>query len=457
MNTSPFDNRPDASRDDDEGDFNVPRGAGGGGRARGGSATGNGMSARLAARMKGAPRAQSGRAKVKASGGVSHAADPRQRVIVKAHFYRHAGGGGAALRAHGRYVEREGAERREEWGGDAPEGQAQADYLSRKGEHGFYDAQGDGVDGRARLATWAREDGRHFRVIVSPENGEAIGDLAGYTREVMALAAADLGRPLDWVAVNHWDTDNPHTHIVLRGRDGTGRPLSLPDSFIKHRFRDIARDVASERLGPRSPDDERRARDRDVRAHRVTGLDRRIAEELDPEGRARMAALGRGLGDPALAGAMKARLVELARLGLATEEKRGTFTMAPDWRTRLGALEAHVDIRRSRFAAVRAARTPGKGQTHSATERTTDAFQRAADALSRETGKPHRGLGERIQRWTVRGDVEIGGRGYVALERHDRVALAPRPDGLSVAAGQRVRAGIADGAAQISRVLGLDR
>lgn len=343
-------------------------------------------------------------------------------------------------------------------GGDAPEGQAHADYLSREGAHGFYDAKGDGVDGRARLAAWAREDGRHFRVIVSPENGEAIGDLAGYTREVMARAASDLGRPLDWVAVNHWDTDNPHTHIVLRGRDGAGRPLSLPDAFIKHRFRDIARDVASERLGPRSPDDERRARDREVRAHRVTGLDRRIAEELGPEGRARMAALGRGLGDTALAGAMKARLVELARLGLATEGKRGTFTVAPDWRARLGALEAHGDIRRSRFAAERAARTPAKGQpSPAAADRATDAFQRAADTLSREAGKPYRGLGERMQRWTVRGEVEIGGRGYVALERHDRVALAPRPDGLGVAAGQRVRAGLANGAAQIARVLGLDR
>jgi len=109
MNTSRFDNGSDASRDDDENAFNVRRGAGGGGRSHGGIATGHGMSARLSARMKGGPRARSGRAKGSASESASHAADPRQRVIVKAHYYRHAGGGGAALRAHGRYVEREGA------------------------------------------------------------------------------------------------------------------------------------------------------------------------------------------------------------------------------------------------------------------------------------------------------------------------------------------------------------
>ena len=33
----------------------------------------------------------------------------------------------------------------------------------------------------------------------------------------------DLETRLDWVAVDHWDTDNPHTHIVLRGHAGNGR------------------------------------------------------------------------------------------------------------------------------------------------------------------------------------------------------------------------------------------
>src|SRR5262249_4079659 len=32
--------------------------------------------------------------------------DPRQRAIVKIHFFGHGGGGGAALKAHGRYLQR---------------------------------------------------------------------------------------------------------------------------------------------------------------------------------------------------------------------------------------------------------------------------------------------------------------------------------------------------------------
>ena len=32
----------------------------------------------------------------------------------------------------------------------------------------------------------------------------------------MAQVDRDLGRRLDWAAVNHHDTDNPHAHIVMR-------------------------------------------------------------------------------------------------------------------------------------------------------------------------------------------------------------------------------------------------
>ena len=311
------------------------------------------IGARLAARFKRMPGGGGARTSAPRGKHADHASDPRQRVIVKVHYYKHAGGGAAALGAHGAYIEREGARLDDEV-------TPHADYLSREGEHGFYDASQTGVNGRERLSAWAREDSRHFRVILSPENGQAIGDLTGYTREVMARAEAEVGRPLQWVGVNHWDTDNPHTHIVLRGRDGLGAPLSLSDGFVKHSFRDIARDVASERLGPRTPDDERRAREREVRAPRLTRFDKAIRDTLDPSGKVRMAELGEGKVDPGFAAAMKARVVELSRMGLAQEVKRGVFAFDPNWQARLRALELHADIRRSRFAKARSDTQPGR-------------------------------------------------------------------------------------------------
>ena len=51
-----------------------------------------------------------------------------------------------------------------------------------------------------------------------------MADLRAFTRELMADAERDLGTRLDWVAVDHWNTDNPHIHVLVRGRadDGAG-------------------------------------------------------------------------------------------------------------------------------------------------------------------------------------------------------------------------------------------
>jgi hypothetical protein len=423
------------------------------------------IGARLDARSKSKPGGGVKGARAPRQISTTHANDPRQRAIVKVHYYKHTGGGAAALGAHGAYIVREGARLDQD-------GAPYADYLSRDGQQGFFDAERTDVDGRERLARWGCEDGRHFRIILSPENGQAIADLTGYTREVMARAEAELGRPLQWVAVNHWDTDNPHTHIVLRGRDGAGQPLSLPDNFIKHRFREIARDLASERLGPRTPDDERRAQEREVRAPRLTRFDKAIADRLEPGGRVRMAELGNGMADPGFAASLKARVVELSRMGLAQEVKRGVFAIAPDWQDRLRTLELHADIRRSRFAKARGDKgparamdgdrgqpgeTPGNAGKRQETDKAGSAFDRAAKALSTEAGKPYWTLGSKMQRWTVRGEIDLPSGKHLALERHDRVTLAPKPAGLDFTAGQKVMAGMKDGIAQMARAVGMDR
>lgn len=69
----------------------------------------------------------------------------------------------------------------------------------------------------------AQADRHQFRFIVSPEDAEDLRDLRRYTRHMMQRMEADLGTSLDWVAVDHWNTDNPHTHIVLRGEHNNRR------------------------------------------------------------------------------------------------------------------------------------------------------------------------------------------------------------------------------------------
>lgn len=95
-------------------------------------------------------------------------------------------------------------------------------------------------------------DRHQFRFIVSPEDAREIGDLKDYTRALMARMSVDLQTRLDWVAVDHWDTDNPHTHIVLRGRADNGQDLVIAPEYMGHGMRVRAGEIATEWLGPRT-------------------------------------------------------------------------------------------------------------------------------------------------------------------------------------------------------------
>jgi type IV secretory pathway VirD2 relaxase len=311
----------------------------------------------------------------KGFGGQRFQFDPRQRAMVKLHYFKHAGGGAAALRAHARYVARDAAARTPQEGraDDAREAQAteadrtkdntrtaeeqaraHARYLERAhaAERSvFYDAHGDHVDGAARAAQGARDDRRHFRLILSAEAGARLGDLKDFTRDVMGRAERALGTRLDWVAADHHDTDNPHTHIILRGRHEDGRDLIIPREFVSHGFRNAARDAATERLGARTRNDERLALQREATAHRPTRLDALIAGQLDAQGRVRIARLAAPNRSPDMTDALKARAHELRRLGLAVEERRNVLRFEPGWRDGLKAMELHLDIRKALMQA----------------------------------------------------------------------------------------------------------
>lgn len=262
------------------------------------------------------------------------AIDGRQRVVAKVSFKKHgfrgAAGGGGKLMAHASYLQRDGAE--------------------REGEKGrFYDAREDEVrDAQDRLCDWAQNDSRHFRVMLAPESGARLvaqdGHLRDFTRETMARMERHLGVQLDWVAIDHHNTDNPHTHVIVRGVRRDGIDLILPRDYVSHGLREAARDVTTERIGARGIDDERLRLDREAHARGYTRLDHAIEQELGKRSEILLQRLGRGR-DPAFADAMKSRAQELARIGLAHETRRNVMAFEPDWTERLKAMRS-IDVRR---------------------------------------------------------------------------------------------------------------
>ncbi len=256
------------------------------------------------------------------------AADTRQRVVVVISYKGHGGGGGAAgrLLAHGKYLERDGA------GPDGEKGQ-------------FYDRSEDKVDAYPRLNVWGESDPRHFRLMLAPESGARIEDLKDFTRATMARMERDLGMPLQWVAVNHHNTDNPHVHVILRGRTSYGREVILPRDYVGRGLRHAARDVATEMLGKRGREDERLALEREARALGRTRLDQLLEAEIIPGEAVRIQAIGRRH-DPVLRAALRERVRRLSLSGLTREEGRGRFVFAHDWVERLTERGQSVHITR---------------------------------------------------------------------------------------------------------------
>ncbi|MBY0421228.1 MAG: hypothetical protein K2Q06_02915, partial [Parvularculaceae bacterium] len=58
--------------------------------------------------------------------------DARQRVVVKVHYFSHAGGGGGALKAHARYVARDAAGRDDLEDGASPDAQSRDTGVDRE-------------------------------------------------------------------------------------------------------------------------------------------------------------------------------------------------------------------------------------------------------------------------------------------------------------------------------------
>lgn len=276
------------------------------------------------------PGARLGRGHVAACFAGASLAPNARRVTIKARLVHLAKAGPRSTAAHLRYIEREG--------------------VDRQGGTGHaYGPATDAVD-TAAFEERGREDRHQFRFIVSPEDAEQLDDLRTYTRHLMTRMEADLGTRLEWVAVDHWNTDNPHTHVALRGKDDTGKDLIISRDYIGEGMRRRAAELATEWLGPRTEMEIQRAMQREVDQERWTGLDRTLQREAKdglvlPE---TLAAPGLQRQRQMLIG----RLQHLQRMGLATEQQPGVWAVHANAEPTLRAMGERGDIIRTMQRAM---------------------------------------------------------------------------------------------------------
>ncbi len=266
-----------------------------------------------------------GRGKVQAALARHWSNQRTRRVIVKVHIARAGPAGAAGFAKHVAYIRREGA--------------------GREGERGkLYDRSVDAADAKA-FNERADEDRRQFRLIVSPEDADQMKDLTRFTREFMSQAEKDLGRPLDWVAANHYDTAQPHVHIVIRGGNARTGELLIDRKYITQGFRARAQELVTLELGQRRLREMAAARSNEAEREGLTAVDHDIARSLS-DGRYAPQSERGGLSrfDGAV---INRRLRFLRTLDLAKRQEDGRWAMREGWQDTLRALGRRGDIIRS--------------------------------------------------------------------------------------------------------------
>ena len=263
-----------------------------------------------------------------------------RRVVMKARVVRHQGTRfrSAPLPKHMAYLKRDGV-------------------TSDGADARMFDASSDAAD-EQDFAERTADDRHHFRFIISPEDAAELADLRSFTRELMQDVERDLGSRLDWVAVDHWNTDNPHVHVLIRGRADDGQDLVISRDYISRGFRDRAAERVTVELGPRSEHEIRTALEKEVEAERWTSLDRALRDVADDGGGVADLRPG-GEDDPEMRRLMLGRAAKLERLGLAEQIGPAQWTLKPGIEPTLRDLGIRGDIIKTMHRAMsRADREP---------------------------------------------------------------------------------------------------
>lgn len=157
-------------------------------------------------------------------------------------------------------------------------------YMNRDETLNGFDERGAKLDpeqANAKVSRWGGDE-RYYNAIISPRDSRRL-DLQEFTIATVEKFGEDLltrdemkrGAAIEFVAYQHWDTDHPHVHVLMRA-NVEGRELRLTNGYICHGMRARAEEVATSMLGYRIE------RERDEKVERDLLMARRAGLGLDP-------------------------------------------------------------------------------------------------------------------------------------------------------------------------------
>jgi type IV secretory pathway VirD2 relaxase len=251
----------------------------------------------------------------------------RRRSVVKASFRRNRGKGSWVR--HARYLSRERAQH-------------------ELGRGLGFDAGREDLDMASVVREWERGDDLMWSLIISPEDADRL-DLRQHVRDLVAGMEQDLETKLEWVAIDHHNTDDEHVHLLIRGVRDDGRTLTLDRDYVRQGIRDLSQEIIERELGLRLEHEVLLARGRTIEREQWTEIDRALE---------RRAGLDRVVSyqdsQPYSEGARTraeqemARLEFLEKLGLARRVGERSWELSAEHETELRRRQREHDIIKSR-------------------------------------------------------------------------------------------------------------
>ena len=194
-----------------------------------------------------------------------------------------------------------------------------------------------------------KENVKTFRFIISPEKAkdfETDEHFKKFVQDSMNQLSRDLeGHPeLIYTARIHYDTDNPHCHVVLKGLSKSGEDITIPKEYMKSIFREKVGNIATSYLGTRSIQDIQNAKSSEIVAKRFTSLDYDIIRlSVDNVFNTKGFDRANKSQEFTLTNYLIPRLDYLCKIGLATKEKT-KYTLDPDYKKTLQDMPLNIDI-----------------------------------------------------------------------------------------------------------------
>ena len=250
-----------------------------------------------------------------------------RRSVVKASFRRNGGKGGWVR--HARYLAREQAQREHERG------------------FGFDGVRSD-LDMAGIVREWERSDRLMWSLIISPEDADRV-DLREHARDFVAGMERDLGTRLEWIAIDHHNTDDAHIHLLVRGVRDDGQTLTLDRDYIMRGLRELSQELIERELGPRLEPEVLLARERTIGREQWTEIDRALERRAGPD---RVVSyehfLAYSEGSKVRAEQEIERLQFLEKLGLAQRVSEHSWELSSDHEPELRRRQREHDIIKSR-------------------------------------------------------------------------------------------------------------